>query len=252
MNEGRNSDGRHHERAAAVRLNRELSESQPAQREGDLTVQNHGLKDVVGADVARLGGQHQDNCYQSCDGAQLGPDAPRKAVDPGHVAAKVNTKIRNSPAESPSGRVTRSRTKSQPRCGLNASNRCDERIVGVQLRILSVQQQGQPVCLVAVEAVVASKGQVETQENRKDEPTRWLAWSGEGCPQTSPGSFPTRARGEFASRPGREFTRSVPRPKLSVNVSSRCRPQPFQRPSIGCRLFRSLFRRLLREGRTRC
>ena len=97
-------------------------EGQPAQREGHQPVQDHRLEEVIGADIAGLGRQEQPHRGQPDRGPSSGQIARASRSTPRQVAPKVRTKTRNSPADSPSGRVTRSRTKSEPRCGLNASN----------------------------------------------------------------------------------------------------------------------------------
>ncbi len=48
----------------------------------------------------------------------------------------------------------------------------DERIAGVQARVLAVKQEWQSICLITIEAVIAPQGQVKTQENGVDQPAR--------------------------------------------------------------------------------
>ena len=47
-----------------------------------------------------------------------------------------------------------------------------ERIGGKEPRILPMQEQRQPVGLVAVEAVIAPEGQVKTKQDCVDQPSR--------------------------------------------------------------------------------
>ena len=49
--------------------------------------------------------------------------------------------------------------------------RADERVVGVEAGVLPVQEQRQPVRLIAVEAVIAASGQVEAKEERSRQAT---------------------------------------------------------------------------------
>ena len=181
-----------------------------------------------------------------------GPARARRRAQAGrcprHVAANVKTKTRNSPAGSPSGRVTRSRTRSQPRCGLNASNALHERIVGVELRILPVQEERQPVCLVAVEAVIAPEGQVKTQENRIDQPARQRAGLGRSIPRHRRAPSPRASRKILRVR-----SRIHPKCAAAGAFGQRqfALSAPASSPSLRMRsaLFGRRFRRLPREAR---
>ena len=199
-------------------------EGQPAQREGHQPVQDHRLEEVVGADIAGLGRQEQPHRDQPDLRTRLGPDCPRQAIDTQARRAESQNENEKQPRRQPER--PRHQVEDQKRTAMRIECvECPhERVVGKNRRILLVQEQRQPISLVAVEAVVAAQGQVKTQDDDKTS-HRGRSRPARGSDRASPdidGLLPSEPRGvarhdEFPTRPP-----SVPLLATSVNVSSRC------------------------------
>ena len=89
---------------------------------------------------------------------------------PAQVAANVMTKMTNKPGRQP--QRPRHQVEDQERAAMRIERveRTHERIVGENRRILVVQEQRQPIGLVAVEAVISAQAQVKTQDDDIDQP----------------------------------------------------------------------------------
>src|SRR3954451_20292760 len=96
-----------------------------------------------------------------------------------------------------------------------------EGVVGEEAGVLPVQQQGEPVSLVAVAAVIAAQGQVKAEDQEKSEPAGRSESSGNdrGSFLGHPGMFLPDARNWKKGR-GVDGG-SVPGCSVPVNVSSR-------------------------------
>ena len=177
-----------------------LRQGQPAQCKGHQPVQDHRLKEVIGADVAGLGRQEQTDRDQPDRGTRLGPDRPRQPIDTPARRAKGQNENEKQPRRQPER--PRHQVEDPERAAMRVERveRPHERVGGENRRILLMQEQRQPIGLVAIEAVIAAQAQVKTQDDDIDQPS----WDDRGRlaarmerPQTSMGSFPT----SLASRP---------------------------------------------------
>ena len=81
-----------------------------------------------------------------------------------------------------------------------------------------MQEQRQPVSLIAVQAVVTAQGQVETQDHHGHQPPRQAAAGRAERPPTTVGSFPSNHEG-CQNASNHDLTASVPPPGPSVNLS---------------------------------
>ena len=116
-------------------------QGEPAQREADQAVEQHRLEEVVGPDVAGLGHQHEPDRDQADPGALLGPDGTGKAVETEaghHEGQGEEARQAGRQAQRTAGRVEQ---RQRAEVGVEGVERPHERVVGIERRVLLVQQQ---------------------------------------------------------------------------------------------------------------
>src|SRR5262249_44595282 len=146
--------------AATSRMRNLLRDGQPTQSEGHLAVEYHSLEDVVGPDVAGLGGKEKGDGREPDAWAQGGPDAACEQVDRG---ADYDER-QYEEEEEPGGQAKRSggQVEDDERAAMRVEvvECLDERITDVKLRVLLVQQQRQSVRLITIKAVISPESQI--------------------------------------------------------------------------------------------
>ncbi len=108
-------------------------------------------------------------------GVSLGQTPRVSRSRPAQAAPNVNTKSTKSPTRNAERARHEPEDQKPAPMWVELAERLHEGIIGVKLRILLVQQQRQPVGLIAVEAVITPEGQIESQQNGIGQPLRSLA-----------------------------------------------------------------------------
>ncbi len=116
---------------------------------------------------------------------RLGPCGPGQACDTQACRAERQDKQDKEPRRQPkrTGHTVEDHQGAAMR--IEPVERLDERVAGVKLWILPVQKQGQPVRLIAVEAVISAQGEIEPQHEEVDQPARQFAARARLRPQGS-------------------------------------------------------------------
>ena len=103
---------------------------------------------------------------------RLGPDGPRQPVDAEASGPESQGKQGKQARRQPERTARDVEHRERAAVRVEGVEGPDERIVGEEGRVLTVEEQGEPVRLVAVAAVITAQGQVETEDQEIEEPAR--------------------------------------------------------------------------------
>ncbi|HMB04504.1 MAG TPA: hypothetical protein VKP69_12295 [Isosphaeraceae bacterium] len=125
---------------------------------------------MVRPDVPRLGRQDEADRDEADPRPRLGPHGTGQAVEAqaGHGERHdEQPRQRRRQAEHAARRVEQGERAA---VRVEGVERADERVVGEERRILPVEQQGEPIRLVVVAAVIAAQGEIEAEDQDDDQP----------------------------------------------------------------------------------